>query len=101
MKPIISRLTIPNKLEYLIPVQAYAKSVSENAGFEPDAVNEIELALEEAVTKIIKYGFEADEQAAFDIEFEVSIVGLRIILREKGDSVRHGESAFLFAALES
>lgn len=79
-----SRLTIPNDLAYLSAVRAYVREIARMAGFAEEEIGDIELGVDEAVTNVIQHGFEAGEEAAFDILCEQVPTRLEVIIREKG-----------------
>jgi anti-sigma regulatory factor (Ser/Thr protein kinase) len=79
-----SRLTIPNDLAYLSAVRAYVREIARMAGFAEEEIGDIELGVDEAVTNVIQHGFEAGEEAVFDILCEQVPTRLEVIIREKG-----------------
>jgi len=79
-----SEITIPNDITYLPAVQAYAEEVSRLLGFNKKDISMILLALEEAVTNVIKHAFEKGENATFKIIFKPKSTCLTIIVKDKG-----------------
>jgi len=79
-----SEITIPNDITYLPAVQAYAEEVSRLLGFNKKDISMILLALEEAVTNVIKHAFEKVENATFKIIFKPKSTCLTIIVKDKG-----------------
>jgi anti-sigma regulatory factor (Ser/Thr protein kinase) len=79
-----SILTVTNEIAYLPVVQSFARELSKEIGFGKDDQEMILLALEESVINVIEHAFEAGEQATFQIIFEPSITGIKIIIKDKG-----------------
>lgn len=79
-----SEITITNNISFLPAVQAYAEEVAKQCGFGENDRAMILLALEEAVTNVIKHAFEDGEKQTFKIIFEPSSTYLTIIVKDKG-----------------
>ncbi|MBA4418443.1 MAG: hypothetical protein C0392_11140 [Syntrophus sp. (in: bacteria)] len=80
-----SVLVVPNSIFYLPAIHAYAGKLASDIGFKKDVVEKILLALEEAVTNVVKHAFEPDEKASYQIIFEPMPSGIRIIIKDKGN----------------
>ncbi len=78
------RLTLPAEIGYLRIAQQCAAGVAAKYGFNEEAIGKIELALEEAVSNVIKHAFDTDDSNTFDIFFERIPLGIRIRIKEKG-----------------
>ena len=79
-----SELSITNDISYLPAVQAFTEEVARQCGFSDKDRVMILLALEEAVTNVIKHAFEDGEKATFKIIFEPKSTCLTIIVKDKG-----------------
>lgn len=79
-----SRLILPSSMDYLHPVIVYGSELARQAGFNRKEVLEISLALEESFANVVQHALVDDEDAQFEVIFEQSLVGLTIIIREKG-----------------
>jgi serine/threonine-protein kinase RsbW len=84
MGPNISQMTIPSRMEYLSAVTAYVLELARTAGFEENEINQIHLAVEEAVTNVIRHGLEMNPEETFTIVCELSDCDMQIRIREKG-----------------
>jgi anti-sigma regulatory factor (Ser/Thr protein kinase) len=84
MGPNISQVTIPNRMEYLSAVVAYILDLARTAGFEEKEIHQIHLAVEEAVTNVIRHGLEMNPEETFTIFCEFSECDMQIRIREKG-----------------
>jgi anti-sigma regulatory factor (Ser/Thr protein kinase) len=78
-----STLTVTSEIACLPAIQSFAREFSREVGFSRDDQEMILLALEEAVVNVIEHAFESAGQS-FQIVFEPSAVGIRIIIKEKG-----------------
>jgi anti-sigma regulatory factor (Ser/Thr protein kinase)/RimJ/RimL family protein N-acetyltransferase len=78
------KLTIPNDISYLPIAQLYVREAARKFGFEGSALIKIELAVEEAVSNVIKHAFDSSETSTFDIICERIPPGIRIRIKEKG-----------------
>ena len=79
-----ARLQIPNDLRYL-PVAI--NFVLQNAllrGFAEKQLEAIELAVEEAVSNVIRHAFKPEEQTEFSLICEQIPLGLKIIVKDQG-----------------
>lgn len=78
-----SNLTVTSELLYLPAIQAFAREFSREIGFDSSDQEKILLAIEEAVINVIEHAFESTEQS-FQILFEPSPTGIRIIIKDMG-----------------
>lgn len=78
-----SILTVTSEINYLPAIQAFAKECSKAIGFSDNDQEMILLALEEAVANVIGHALESAAQS-FQIIFEPSAQGIRIIVKDKG-----------------
>ena len=78
------RLEVPNDLFAIPLIRDFVSNVSKIAGFnEEDRVN-IECAVGEAVSNVIRHAFPPGEEASFDVICELTSVGIKIIIKEMG-----------------
>ena len=78
------KLTLPNDLSYLPLAQNCVRQAAEKFGFENRELGQIELALEEAVTNVIKHAYDTAENNTFDITATRTALGTRIIIKDRG-----------------
>jgi len=83
-KSHVLKLTIPGDLAYLSVAQLFVRETAKKCGFEGNNLHKIALALEEALTNVMKHAFEEDENDTIDIICDHSPLGLEIIIKEKG-----------------
>jgi anti-sigma regulatory factor (Ser/Thr protein kinase) len=76
--------TIPNKLDYLDTAQFFVREVARTIGFKGNSLNQIDIAMEEAVANIMKHAYDAEESKTFDIICKKIPEGIEIILKEMG-----------------
>lgn len=78
-----ANLTGTSELLYSPAIQAFARELSREIGFDRSVEEKILIAIEEAVINVIKHAFESTEQS-FQICFEPSATGIRIIIKYMG-----------------
>jgi len=79
------KLTVPNHISHLPLVQQAVAHSAGLAGLAPEASGQIQLAVEEAVTNVIKHGYPGgEEESTIDILCETVPEGLRVTVRETG-----------------
>lgn len=69
---------------YLPPVVEYVRELARGMGFDNREVHFIHLAVEEAVSNVIRHGFQENPEGAFEIVCEQAASGLTLRIREKG-----------------
>ncbi len=79
-----TKLTLPNEISYLNIAQSHVRLAAEKFGFQPPELGQIELAVEEAVSNVIKHAYDASEQNSFDIICERVSLGMKIIIKDRG-----------------
>ena len=77
-------LRLPANLFILAPLIAFAREYATGIGFATLEVQELHLALEEAVSNVIRHGYSNAEQASFDLQFIRLPAGITVVIREKG-----------------
>lgn len=78
------RLFIPNDISYLEIAQKCVGETAKKFGFAGDDIAKIELAVEEAVSNVVKHAFIDAEDDGFDLICEKITRGIKIIVKEKG-----------------
>lgn len=82
--PETLKITLPNKLDYLDIAQLFVRETAKKIGFSGNPLNHIDIAIEEAVTNVMKHTFDAEENRTFDIICENIRNGIKIIIKEMG-----------------
>lgn len=80
----LGTIRIPNTMELLPAVLAFAEKVSAIAGFSSQDQQKIMLALEEACLQVLHHSFGKGEEAEFDIRFVGTTNKLEIHLHDMG-----------------
>lgn len=76
--------TVPNKLEYFNITQLFVREIARNIGFKGTSLNQIDVAIEESVTNIMKHAYDAEESKTVEIVCQKIPEGVKIILKEMG-----------------
>lgn len=84
LRSVSPRLILPNKLSYLPLAINFVRDVAGVLGFHEKEIRNIEVAVEEAVSNVIRHAFSSDENAEFHIICESIPLGLKIIIKDKG-----------------
>lgn len=84
MNAVKSKLTVPSRMSYLAPVVEYVRELARCTGFSDREVHLIHLAVEEAVSNVIRHGYQENPDAVFEIVCEQAATGLTFRIREKG-----------------
>ena len=80
----VLEITLPNRLEFLNIAQLFVIETAKMIGFKGKLLQHIEIAIEEAVSNVMKHTFDAEENPTFNLICEVLPNGISIIIREKG-----------------
>lgn len=82
--PEVLKITLPNKLEYLDIAHLFVREAAKKIGFTGSALNNIEIAIEEAVSNVMKHTYDPEENRTFDIACENIRNGIKIVIKEMG-----------------
>ena len=80
----ISRLIVPVKLTYLALVQAFIRENALLTKFTQKDIMRFNLAVEEAVTNVVKHAFLPEEDATFEVCCEITPIDFKVIIKDKG-----------------
>ncbi len=78
------KLTLPNDLSYLLNAQRFVVEAARRFGFTEPEFMALEVAIEEAVTNVMKHAYDVEENSHFDIVCEPLPAGMRIVIKERG-----------------
>jgi anti-sigma regulatory factor (Ser/Thr protein kinase)/GNAT superfamily N-acetyltransferase len=84
MKPLVSSLTVPCRLDYLVPLAAFVQELAQLMGFDEKEQSQIRLGTEEAITNVIEHGLELNPDESFTLTLEAAASALTVRIREKG-----------------
>jgi len=77
-------LIVPNDFTYLPAILGFTSEMARLAGFQPREVQQIELAVEEAVSNVIKHAFHPGEKAFFDINCRQEATRFVVTVHDEG-----------------
>jgi len=80
----ISTLHLPVDLAYLTAAQAFINELARLAKFSQKDITFFNVAVEEAISNVVKHAFLPDENATFDVICELTPVEFKVIIRDKG-----------------
>lgn len=88
--PVVHRRSIPCEIGQVGLVRQWVTALLQAAGFPPDAVDDVRLALSEAITNILVH---AGSAQPIELEVHVSPAGVLFILRDFGQPFDGGTAA--------
>jgi anti-sigma regulatory factor (Ser/Thr protein kinase) len=78
------QLTVPNDLQYFDIAQLFVRDVAKKIGFTGKELNQIDIAIEEAVTNVMKYAYDKEESKTIDVVCQKIEGGIKIIIKDMG-----------------
>ena len=86
--PDVLRLVVPGTVDYLDRIRDFVGSAAGVYGFEGATVDEIVLALDEAVANVVEHAYEGsdlpEDQRTLELLIEGGVQGMRFSLRDHG-----------------
>ena len=83
-QPYKSTLTIPSQTERLNDVREFVSALARTHGFVEDDINKITIAVDEACTNIIKYGYAYAPDQSIDVDIIRNGNDFEIIISDNG-----------------
>ncbi len=77
------KMTFPNKLNYSFIVQSFVREIAKMIGFTREALEQIDIAIEESVSNVMVHASD-EENPTFDIICEKIAGGIKITIKEMG-----------------
>lgn len=84
MNQVCAQVNTPNDLAYLPLVQGFVQQIPGMAGMPATEAGRLNLALEEAFTNILRYGFEEGVEEEVAVRFECAAGDARVTLSYRG-----------------
>lgn len=84
MPEIRSRLAVPNEPAYLLLVQDFLARASDMAALQPGDAQRLALAVDEAFSNVLRYGFEPGAREDVEVRFEASAGLVHVTLAYTG-----------------
>ncbi len=78
------RLTLPNDQAYLSMALSFVRTAGSTIGLAGSALVQLEMAVEEAVTNVMKHAYDGEENRNFEIRCEKVAGGIRVVIHERG-----------------
>ncbi len=79
------KLNIPSESGYLELIRTFVVQLADRLGFDEDSVDQIELAVDEACTNVVKYAYqEVGRENKLDVTLEVEPKKLTVIISDFG-----------------
>lgn len=77
-------ITIPSDPKYLCIVRAAAGKMADICGFDEGAAGDIQLAVDEACSNVIKYAYGGDAGKKIVVRFRTSVKGFEVLVEDDG-----------------
>lgn len=77
-------MTLPTQARFVAPALAFIRATAASCGFCNLALNDIEIAAEEALTNVITHAFEGDANESFKLSVRITEADFLITVYEKG-----------------
>jgi len=77
-------LHVPADLAYLAAIQAFINKLAQLARFSQKDITLFSVAVEEAITNVVKHAFLPEQKEHFDVTCELTPVEFKVIIRDKG-----------------
>ena len=85
INPGVIQLQIPSESGYLELIRTFVVQLANRLGFDDDAADQIELAVDEACTNVVKYAYQQDGvENSLDVTLEAGKKKLTVIIRDHG-----------------
>ncbi len=81
---LLARLELPASVSFISPAVDFIRNVAEDAGLNGEEVDNLHLAFEEVVTRIIQQGLQANPDERFNVTCEKLPSGVEILIQDKG-----------------
>jgi serine/threonine-protein kinase RsbW len=78
------KLTFPGRFDSLVAISEFVGRAAESTSLDERAVYEVQLAVDEACTNIIKHAYGGEGRGDIEITCRINDEGLTVILRDHG-----------------
>jgi anti-anti-sigma factor len=82
--PRLVRFSFPADVNLLSPVRVFIVNTLRGSGYPEDAVNDIELCADEAVTNVVEHAYGYDPKKSLTVELVMDKESLKIVVRDQG-----------------
>lgn len=84
MDKLVSSIKIPTNINYLAVIQAFIAENAKLAKLRRRETLKFNLAVEEAVSNVIKHAFLPEEEANFEVICEINSIEFRVVIKDMG-----------------
>lgn len=84
LQPGEINLKVPSDSGYLELIRIFVVQLAQKIGFEDDAIDQIELAVDEACTNVVKYAYEGRDDLRLDVTLQVDKQKLTVKICDYG-----------------
>ncbi len=84
MKEKKYQLKLPSSTNHLEMIREFVTNIARNAGFDDEKISQIELAVDEACTNVVKHAYKGDDKQHLNVLVKTDSEKLKIIISDKG-----------------
>src|SRR5699024_2801289 len=81
-------MKVPAKAEYVGVIRLSISGIASRVGFSYEAIEDMKVAVSEAMTNVVSHAYENDEDGEITLGFGVSDDCLQIVVVDQGESVK-------------
>ncbi len=78
------QLKLPSSTNHLELIREFVTNIARGVGFDDEKINQIELAVDEACTNVVKHAYQGDDRQPLDVMVQTDAKKFKIIISDKG-----------------
>ncbi|MCA9735240.1 MAG: ATP-binding protein [Deferribacteres bacterium] len=78
------QLKIPSSTNHLELIREFVTNLARDVGFDDERISQIELAVDEACTNVVKHAYKGDDRQPLDVLVKTDPKKFKIIISDKG-----------------
>lgn len=78
------QLKLPSSTNHLELIREFVTNIARGVGFDDEKISQIELAVDEACTNVVKHAYKGDDKQPLDVLVQTDSKKFKIIISDKG-----------------
>lgn len=78
------QLKLPSSTNHLELIREFVTNIARGVGFDDEKINQIELAVDEACTNVVKHAYKGDDRKPLEVRVHTDKKKFTIIISDKG-----------------
>ena len=78
------QLKLQSSTKHLELIREFVPNIARGVGFDDEKINQIELAVDEACTNVVKHAYKGDDKQPLDVMVQTDKKKFKIIISDKG-----------------